>query len=405
MIKMKHVAGRLNVWQLLFSLVIFSLVSQNYVQAQGMQFFEGNWAQLKAEAKKQHKAIFVDCYTSWCGPCKMMATKVFPEKTVGDFYNPSFVNYSLDMEKGEGPQIAKEFNVRFYPTLLYFNTEGELMHRTAGARPADMFVNEGKTALDPHENLVGCIKRFNAGERDTAFLMQLLIMVRNVDDKVQEQAMSAFWKAVPESELTSGYNWLRFKELDNNINSPQFKYIEAHKAVFIEKFGEDEVNKTLFEKAAYCIQHAAEIKDETLMKQSKAVLDSSHIDEIVKFAALGEMMYYKSTGEIKTFGKLARKYVDKYAKNNADELNNIAFEAATNVEDKDLLRDALKWSEESVKINKAYANMDTYAHILFKLGKKKEAEAAATEALDLARKENADAKSSRELLLKIQEKK
>jgi thiol-disulfide isomerase/thioredoxin/cellobiose-specific phosphotransferase system component IIB len=399
---MKHVTSRLNVWQLLFCMVCFSLTTQNYVQAQGMQFFEGNWAQLKAEAKKQHKAIFVDCYTSWCGPCKMMATKVFPEKSVGDFYNTSFVNYSLDMEKGEGPQLSKEFNVRFYPTLLYFNSEGELMHRTAGARPADMFVNEGRIALDPNQNLMGSIKRFQAGEKDTAFLMQLLLMVRNVDDKVQEDAMSAFWKAVPESELMSSYNWLRCRELDNNINSPQYNYILNHKEAFIKKFGDEEVNKALFEKAAYSIQHAAETKDEKLMLHAKAILDSSHIDEIVKFAALGEMMYYKSTGEIKKFGKLVRIYAEKYAKNNADELNNIAFESYSNVNDKELLKDALKWSEESVKITKQYANMDTYAHILYKLGKKKEAETVAKEALDLARKEGADAKNIRALLDEIQ---
>jgi thiol-disulfide isomerase/thioredoxin len=399
---MKKVVSRLNVWQLLFCLVFFSSISQNYVHAQGMQFFEGNWEQLKAEAKKQHKAIFVDCYTSWCGPCKMMATKVFPDKNVGDFYNTSFVNYSLDMEKGEGPQISKEFNVRFYPTLLYFNTEGELMHRTAGARPADMFVNEGKIALDPNQNLMGSIKRFQAGERDTAFLMQLLLMVRNVDDKVQEDAMATFWKSVPESELMSSYNWLRFKELDNNINSPQYNYILNHKEAFIRKFGDEEVNKALFEKAAYSIQHAAETKDEKLMLHAKAILDSSHIDEIVKFASLGELMYYKSTGEIKKFRKLVRVYADKYAKNNADELNNIAFESYSNVNDKELLKDALKWSEQSVKITKQYANMDTYAHILYKLGKKKEAEAAAKEALDLARKEGADAKNTRTLLEEIQ---
>jgi len=81
------------------------------IRAQGIQLFEGSWDQLKTEAKKQHKPIFVDCYTSWCGPCKMMATKIFPQKEVGDFYNSNFVCYSVDMEKGEGIQLARKFGM------------------------------------------------------------------------------------------------------------------------------------------------------------------------------------------------------------------------------------------------------------------------------------------------------
>ena len=33
-----------------------------------------------AKAKAENKMILVDCYTSWCGPCKMMAKQEFPKK-------------------------------------------------------------------------------------------------------------------------------------------------------------------------------------------------------------------------------------------------------------------------------------------------------------------------------------
>lgn len=46
--------------------------------------------------------VFMDCYTSWCGPCKMMAQEVFSREDVGQFMNTRFVNVKLDMEKGEG---------------------------------------------------------------------------------------------------------------------------------------------------------------------------------------------------------------------------------------------------------------------------------------------------------------
>lgn len=45
------------------------------------------WKKIVKKAKKEKKLIFVDCYTSWCGPCKMLAKDVFTRDTVADFFN------------------------------------------------------------------------------------------------------------------------------------------------------------------------------------------------------------------------------------------------------------------------------------------------------------------------------
>jgi len=38
--------------------------------ATGIQFFKGTFQQALAKAKKENKMIMMDCYTTWCGPCK-----------------------------------------------------------------------------------------------------------------------------------------------------------------------------------------------------------------------------------------------------------------------------------------------------------------------------------------------
>src|SRR5687768_1329644 len=73
----------------------------------GITFYEGSWDNLLAEAKAKNKPVFVDCYASWCMPCKMLEKNVFPDKAVGGLYNQEFLNYRIDMEKGEGPELAK----------------------------------------------------------------------------------------------------------------------------------------------------------------------------------------------------------------------------------------------------------------------------------------------------------
>ena len=88
------------------------------VFGQGMQFETGSFEEIKAKAKKENKLIFLDAYTTWCGPCKWMAKTVFTNDTVAQYYNANFINAKIDMEKGEGIELAKKYAVRCYPNLL-----------------------------------------------------------------------------------------------------------------------------------------------------------------------------------------------------------------------------------------------------------------------------------------------
>ena len=92
--------------KLVLSIVILCGFSISLL-AQGIQFREGSWKEILEIAKKENKLVFVDNYTSWCGPCKKMVSEVFPLKEVGDFYNANFICYKLDCEKGDGVEWQK----------------------------------------------------------------------------------------------------------------------------------------------------------------------------------------------------------------------------------------------------------------------------------------------------------
>ncbi len=112
-----------------------------------MRFFEGKWAQALEEAKSENKLLFVDAYAVWCGPCRWMANNVFPDEQVSKYFNENFINYKLDMEKGEGPKIAQNYKVTAYPTLLFIDGEGNVKHRVLGAQSVEDLIGAGKTAV------------------------------------------------------------------------------------------------------------------------------------------------------------------------------------------------------------------------------------------------------------------
>lgn len=123
--------------------------------SKGVIFEEGTLAQALQKAKNNKRGpnlVFVDCYTVWCGPCKMVAEKVFPLEHVGKYFNSNFVNIKIDMEKGEGVEIGKKYNVVAYPTFLILDSDGNEINRVVGGGDADYFMDKVKKAMDPENN-------------------------------------------------------------------------------------------------------------------------------------------------------------------------------------------------------------------------------------------------------------
>jgi thioredoxin 1 len=113
----------------------------------GIQFTSISFEEALKLAKKEKKNIFLDAYASWCGPCKMLKKNIFTQKEVGDFYNSNFINMAIDMEQGEGPQLAQKYKVQAYPTLLFINHKGEVIGSALGYHQADEILALGKKYL------------------------------------------------------------------------------------------------------------------------------------------------------------------------------------------------------------------------------------------------------------------
>ena len=115
--------------------------------AQGIDFFKGTFEEALVKAKESDKLVFVDFYAVWCGPCKQMAEKVFPDEEVGKYMNEKFVCLQVDVEKdGWQKEVSEKYNVSLLPTLIFFKTDGTVIQRLAGAREKGDLLNAGKVA-------------------------------------------------------------------------------------------------------------------------------------------------------------------------------------------------------------------------------------------------------------------
>jgi len=84
-------------------------------------------------AEKVDKLVFLDIYTDWCLPCKVMDEEVFTDERLGDYFNTHFVSHKVDAEKNAGPLIADLYKVKGYPTLLFLDLNGRILVQKRGS--------------------------------------------------------------------------------------------------------------------------------------------------------------------------------------------------------------------------------------------------------------------------------
>jgi len=250
------------------------------LMAQGISFEHGTFAEALAKAKAENKLVFMDCYTTWCGPCKALAKNIFPQKEVGDVFNQQFVNVKLDCEKGEGPEIAKKYGVKAYPTMLFIDAEGKVLHKVVGGTDVAGLIEHAGIAADPSKQIGTMHKKYAEGDRDIKFLSGYIqaLYAAYEQDKMLPIGQE-FIANTPQEQLINvdaftviGYsNALEY-------GSDTYKYIIANKDKFIaaEEIGQENYDGVI----GQCINNylSTKTKSCTSIDELKAEIASAKKD-------------------------------------------------------------------------------------------------------------------------------
>ncbi len=372
--------------QKLLFILFFILVSiPVFSQHRAIQFTETSWAEIKAKALKEHKPIFMDAYASWCGPCKWLAANVFTNDTVADYFNSTFVNAHFDMEKGEGLELQKLYNVYVYPTLLFMDANGDLIHRGVGSMPVAEFVSLGKRAVDPGNNLASYNKRFAAGSRDADFMYSYLDLNR-YDDVFCKKVTGDYFSKISIDDLLQRPNWLIIREFVNDVESREFKYLVKNQEVFAGKYGKDTVTQKI--KETYLAGFKKLIKEKPFNREAydglKLKVTNSGYSQPQEIIALADISYYKKIKSWDKYAQAAGEYFS-FDNKNTGLLNDVAWTIFENVEDKGIVAQAIGWAKRAVELSPVAGIMDTYANLLYKSGNKAEAIKVESQAIETAK--------------------
>lgn len=217
-------------------LCILCVSAQGYAAdgaGKGIRFHQNeSWSKMLELARKEDKLIFMDCYTTWCGPCKALAKDVFPRPEVGDFFNSRFINVQYDMEKGDGKMLNDKYRqyIIGYPTMLLIDKDGKVLQQMAGYQEPDKLI-EGTKRASEGEDLFSLRKRYWAGERNFRLIKDYVSALEGafLKDTVAAVAADYFSRNDPK-KLDDDDVWTTFGAYVNDINTPVFEHLARNAA-------------------------------------------------------------------------------------------------------------------------------------------------------------------------------
>jgi thiol-disulfide isomerase/thioredoxin len=342
-----------------------------------MRFFEGSLEEALQQAQKEHKLIFIDAYAVWCGPCKVMARDVFTQKEVGEFYNKNFINLKIDMEKGNGPQLAQKYQVTAYPTFLFVNEKGELVHVGRGSQPADQFVQLGKAALQLNDRSADLGKKYEEGERSPELLRSYALALLQ-SSKPHGKITNEFLRTNPDFSQESNLSFLF--EATTESDSKIFDLLLQHQKALIGLKGDSAVQEKIRGACELSIKKAVEYQTPKLWQEAKAKYQKAYPKEGAAFAPWADALYYQAAQNWPAWAKATDQWLKKsQSKNQAAWFDRANF-ANQNLQDAKALALALTWAEKAAKMQKSKKNYVLYADLLDKNKKVPEAKKIRQEA-------------------------
>ncbi len=372
------------------NLLFFFIAIFSFAQS-GIQFSEGSFSQLLEKAEKENKLVFVDAYAVWCGPCKLMEKNVFPTTIVGDYFNENFINARIDMEKGEGKQLALQYEVSTFPHYLFINSLGELVHRGYGYLEAERLVALGQEAVKKKEG-GSIVERFNQGERDLSFLMEASKVYLNSNPEFSRQASEAYF----EEKTSTGYTHDEIALLLYFVSSSEdknFTVLKRDKEEIIKLLPVDiyesfvqkiELNSIAMESM---IEQEGKIDEAYFLEKATQMLGEEKAqEELLRF----EVNYFPTVDNFKDYEKAALLYYGSGEGFESIDLDRAVYLFVEHIESPESLERAALWSKESIEISPSYENYYLAGLLHQKLGQKEKALEFAKESFRLLKEVGKD---------------
>lgn len=361
------------------------------LHAQGIEFRDISYQQALEASRSEGKPLFVDCYTSWCGPCKWMAANMFPLKELGDYFNQNFICLKMDAEKGEGVDFVRKFGVYAYPTLLIINENEELLNLVTGAfREPEQYVAMGEKARDPERNMLYLKANKEAHFADREF-MEDYLETFGMARMLEENDVDRYFAQWPVETWTEGKSWRIIRDFSHDPHSEVFQSLRQNEEDLPAKVS-GYLEDVIYRELARSLSQSKSDSLRASYEEYKLQMLSPKIKNNDRLVFRISTYEYQKDGKWEDYCHLCVEKVKEFYWDSSFELYSAAYNVYNNTSNPEYLKEALRWSKRTVKGYKHEKYLYLYAHLLMKNGQDKKALKAAKEAVEVAKSKDKSTK-------------
>ena len=206
-------------------------------------------AEALEQAAAENKMVFLDAYTVWCGPCRFMDAEILPQEAVSALLNERFVSVKFDMERGEGFEIARRYEVDVFPTYLLLRPDGTELHRLiGGSQTGEAFVGRLLAGIEHGDVLSVFEQQYGDGDRDAGMLLDFVkALIAAKQERRAAEVSAALFGTLTEDEKSLSELWFIYEnDALSGFGSENFDRVLVHRAAFEASVGADVVGERIF---------------------------------------------------------------------------------------------------------------------------------------------------------------
>lgn len=187
-------------------------------------------------AKQQRKLLLVEFYADWDYRSRWMSERVLSDSTVRSLIEAEFLAVQVPTDTPDGADLAQMYQVTAYPSIVVFNTNGDVVDKIDTTLDAEDFEQRLQAILMTTQG---------AGAWQ---MRQVYSAAENGDTLATDQAMEEFLAGQLPTDVATSICWPLFENgVVNRFGSPAFDYLEKHVSIFRQQLGAGKVDPVLTE--------------------------------------------------------------------------------------------------------------------------------------------------------------
>lgn len=366
-----HCLGSVFRW---LGIAAFTLILLSSLQAADIDFRPLNLQQALDAAKTEGKLVFLDGVTVTCPPCRRMEKQTFTDPAVANFFNARFVNVRIDLSRdAEGPEVQNRYGLHDFPSLLFLDAAGELVHIHVGFMDAAQFLAFGKDVVAPDFLSLAKLKQaYIAHPNDRHTAAQFIIRHGEAGQDISA-AWPSFRRGMLGAALLEQDNWEVFRARIDKLTDAESAYFVQHVQDFQKRYGAEAVTAKYIALHQRALHKAISAADSAAYFSTRASLLRLGNPESQRETTMQDLEWHLAMGNWAQYFKILEDVLSNPKEVELTFLERAASTIGSGDNDPNRLSKALEWSKIACEREPNADHLYTQFTLLDRLNKREEA--------------------------------